>query len=126
MKNKLFLLLITVSFTLFSSCEKTDPDTVCIGFDQRQCGVDEWADLVPISDSASLRETKMKDYLESKNISIKDISLLKNFYDSVCEACGVCPEQDRFVVRINMTDKSVLESLDFLGTKNENCSDYFN
>ena len=107
-KSKLFLILITFGFLYFSSCEKTDADTVCIGFDQRQCGMDEWADLVPISDSALLRESKMKDYLESKDISIKDISLLKNFYESVCEACGVCPEQDRFAVKIDIDDQEEL------------------
>lgn len=125
MKNKLFLLLITLGFTFFSSCEKTDPDTVCIGFDQRQCGMDEWADLVPISDSASLRETKMKEYLESKNINIKDITLLKDFYESVCEACGVCPEEDRFVVKIDTEDQEAFVALDFLGTEVEECKEHF-
>ena len=126
MKTKLFILSIILGLTHFSSCQKTDTDTVCIGFDQRQCGMDEWADLVPISDSASVRESKMKDYLETKNININDITLLKNFYDAVCEACGICPEQDRFVVRIDKTDESAFEKLDFLGTKIENCSDSFN
>jgi len=124
-KSNLLFFLACLAFLPFTSCEKLNPDIVCFGFDQRQCGMDEWADLVPISDDVSVRESKMKEYLESKDLAIREVKLVKDFYGGVCKACGVCPEPDRFIIRINIADTSAIKKFDFLGNKLEDCSEYF-
>lgn len=119
------LLLITgLSSCEFLSSLKND-DVVCYEFDQRQCGTDEWAELVPKSDSTSVRESKMKHYLFTKGIAVIAVKLVPGYHEFVCEACDVCPEADRFFVRIVGDDLQDFEALEFLNSAAVDCKEVF-
>ena len=118
-----------LAFTLFVSiclqCQPKDENTICFEFDQRQCAGDEWADLVPINDSKKDREKKMLSYLKSKNIEVKEIKLVVGFHEVVCEACFICPEQDRFFVKIDEEDELDFVELDLISSAKVDCGDVF-
>lgn len=120
------MLILLSLFFFFVSCDKDDSDNeICFSFDQRQCGVDEFTDLVPISDALESREEKMEEYLESKNVEIEEIRIIDNFYQAVCEACAVCPETHKFFIQIEEEDRATLESLDLFNLTPEFCDDWF-
>jgi hypothetical protein len=127
MKNLLFLtlgLLFSVS-SLIQCCEKNEEEGICYEFDQRQCAGDDWSDVVPINDSKVQRQQKMKAFLLDQGIEVQEVSLVENFHEAVCEACFICPEEDRFFVRFNEDDLSKLEELDLLNFAAVDCEDTF-
>ena len=120
----IYIPLILITGLSFQCCEK-DQDVTCFEFDQRQCAGDEWAEQVPLTDSKAEREDKMKEYLTSKNIKVLDVNLVINFHESVCEACFICPEQDRFFVKVADEDAEIFEALDLLNSGKVNCGENF-
>ncbi len=65
----------------------------------------------------------MKDYLVEKGISVTEVTVVKNFHDAVCEACFICPNGDRFFVKLeNGQDSLKLEDLDLLSLEETDCS----
>lgn len=129
MKKVSVLLIVLLLLTGFSSCEfwtaLKNEDAVCYEFDQRQCGTDEWAELVPLNDSNSERETKMKAYLITKGIAVIDVKLDPDFHEAVCEACDVCPEEGRFFVKFVGEDLQEFEALMLLNSAAIDCKDEF-
>lgn len=127
MKTLVISIISVFTIAVFSACEKEKSfeDVLCYEFDQRQCAGDEWAELIPITDSESERVAKMKTYLETKNIRVKEVQLQIDYYPFVCEACNVCPELDRFYVQFDQEDLSEFEQLDLLNFAEMTCSDRF-
>ena len=121
----IFLPLFLIVNLSYQCCPKEEKNIICFEFDQRQCAGDEWADLVPINDSKDEREQKMLDYLESKNIEVKEVNLVIEFHEGVCEACFICPEQDRFFVKIAEEDEAEFTELDLLNSGKVECGDAF-
>lgn len=124
----LFTLAFIALFGFNSQCTKKDQKSssdTCISFDQRQCGYDEWSEMVPISDNVETRAQKMKSYLSEKDIQALDIKIEVGFHEFTCEACGTCPEADRFFIHISKEDVSKLEPLDLLNQEEVNCADVF-
>lgn len=119
----IFSLYVIKGCCLFD--ELDDSESVCFEFDQRQCAMDDWAELVPLSDSKSERESKMTAYLLLQDIKVKEIDLVINFHEAVCEACGVCPEADRFFIKIPVEDLEKIEALDLLNGAAVDCNDFF-
>ena len=110
----------------FSKCSSgVDELTVCYEFDQRQCKGDDWAELVPMNNSKSEREARMKEYLESEGISVEAVKLVMNFHESVCESCFLCPEVDRFFVKIAVESTVDFEDFEFLNAGKVDCGSYF-
>lgn len=119
------LLLITgLSACEFLSALKNE-DAVCYEFDQRQCGTDEWAELVPLNDSKSERESNMKAYLVAKNIAVIDVKFVPDFHEAVCYACDVCPEAGRFFVKFAVEDLQDFEALELLNSAASDCKEAF-
>ncbi len=129
MTIKYLFLSLFCALNILSCCEHENDDinedSVCFEFDQRQCAYDEWAELIPISDSKNERQIKMKAYLKSKNINVENVSITLDFHEFTCEACGVCPESDRFYVRIDREDKTAFQDLDLLNAAEVDCEDFF-
>ena len=110
----------------FSSCDKEDENLTCISFDIRSCQTDQFAEAVPESDSVSDRESKMKDWLESKGYNVKQIRLHVGFHEAVCEACHVCPQGDRYFVEKEDSDEEINpETLELLSFETLDCGDAF-
>ncbi len=129
MKKILLFAGMMLSLYIINGCCLFDnfdnEDVICFEFDQRQCGTDEWAELVPITDTKSQREVKMIAYLLSKEIVVQEINLVINFHEAVCEACDVCPEADRFFVKVPLADQQAIEALELLNGAAVDCNDAF-
>ena len=111
---------------IWISCDDNESQDVCFSFDIRQCQTDEFATDVPEAESKSEREENMKLWLGNQGINLTEIKLELNFHQSVCEACDVCPQGDRYFVKIaEETDMSLLSNLDLLNYELLDCSDAF-
>ncbi len=120
----IFLFLLT-NLCFKCTCKDDGESGICYEFDQRQCAGDEWAEIVPQNEIKEQREKKMEAYLESKNIAIKEVLLVEGFHEAVCEACFICPEEDRFFIRLTKEDLSKLQELDLLNLAEIDCADVF-
>ena len=119
-----YLLFSVFSFLLVSCGE--DKTGVCFSFDIRQCQTDDFAEFVPESDSKSMREDKLKSWMESQGVEIEEVRLSLNFHEAVCEACHVCPQGDRYFVRISDEDDLLaIENLALLSYELLDCNDAF-
>jgi hypothetical protein len=120
----LFSFFLLTSLCLSCFCEESS-ELVCYEFDERQCSGDDWSDEVPIDKTKSEREADMKAYLSSKGISVDQVNLVIDFHDAVCEACFICPEEDRFFIRFEEEDLPKLEELDLLNFAKVECEEVF-
>ena len=123
---RLIHLPILLLFSSFIACDWcVDDEKICFEFDQRQCSGDVWAELVPINDEEEEREEKMKLYLESLGFTVFEVDLVVGYHTAVCEACNICPEEDRFFVQIDINEQSAFEELDYLNSAVIDCRDAF-
>lgn len=112
---------------LLLSCSKTDDeDLKCYSFDIRQCRTDLFADFVSENESLETRESQMKAWLESENYEVKSIKLVEGFHQAVCEACDICPQEDRYFIQIDLekTDANP-DELRLFNYTEEPCGDHF-
>lgn len=132
MKSCPYPLILSLFCIILFSCDSKTANTIncdestCYGFDIRQCGMDIFSDNIT-GTSKEDRELQMQQWLFNQNISA-DIHLEEMFYESVCEACQVCPEVDRYFVKILNSNSGHVERLEELGLFNlelQNCKDYF-
>ncbi len=127
--NKIILVaLALLTLNITSACFRNieiDENTLCYEFDERQCSGDEWSEENPKNGSQSERESKMKEFLESKNIDVSEVKLVKDFHEAVCEACIVCPNGDRFFVKFNIDNKDKFDALELLNAAEVPCKDHF-
>lgn len=118
--------IVLLSVLSLASCEKDDENTLCYSFDVRQCHTDLFSSDVPESDTKQLREQKMKNWLEDQSYKIKDISLVISFHEAVCEACHVCPQGDRYFIKIaDGDDIPDAEDLQLLNFETADCEEGF-
>ena len=124
---KFLMLLVSM---LMLSCSDNDCcvniETGCYSFDIRQCQTDGFADAVDIGGSVEARERTMKTWLESQNFEVVDIKLTEGFHEAVCEACDVCPQGDRYFVKIVEIDTvlGLAEELRLLSFEKTDCSTF--
>ncbi len=102
LKNFLTLLLL-ISLV---SCERITGDKIWTSANETQCS-NAW-DKIAAADT----ETKVKQYLESKDIVIFDIKIETYSYGPFCEAC-FCPSGRRIKVLILESDLDAIEKLGF-------------
>ena len=121
------LILFAAISLLLASCGDDDCDqlidTGCFSFDIRQCQTDGFADFVSENDSVEKRENDLKDWMEDQGVFIDEIKLVTNFHEAVCEACHVCPQGDRYFVK--MSFQTTLDSLDLLNLEAADCCEHF-
>jgi len=116
----------------FGACTTTttsvNPQTfVCYGFDVRQCQADIFASAVTASSVAG-RSDQMKDWLQNQGLEIGRVIVIEDFYDTVCEACTICPETFRFFVQVEDDATSAemdIQRLELFNLEEVNCGDFF-
>lgn len=109
--KKTVAIIMTLSLGMLIGCTKSSDkeENICYSFDKRQCDTDPW-----VSDAAIDMPTKVRDYLQSKSITVKSISVNMNYHEAVCEACNICPVGPRIYVSINSEDEQKLKEEGFL------------
>lgn len=85
---------------------------VYLTFQGKQCEENPWDIWYRESGinyiKAPTQEELIKDYYASKEITIKEVTILNN--GAVCEACNICPQHNYFEIEIdNHTDINKLE-----------------
>lgn len=110
------------------SCKSITPSEssggACYSFDIRQCQMDEFATEILLSEPKVTRESKMKDWLQSKGIVVHKIKLQIGYHEMVCQACDICPEQDRYFVQLG--DKNgQINNLKLLNKETFDCIEVF-
>lgn len=128
MKHYLITMLSCSVLCLGFSCNDQDKteDLTCFAFDQRQCGTDVFADGLQGKNGNKEIEKALKKWLEEQGLQVENIHKQDNFYEAVCEACDICPEQHRFFVQIQKASLTKAEGLNLLNfEKAIDCSDYF-
>ncbi|NNE25794.1 MAG: hypothetical protein HKN09_03025 [Saprospiraceae bacterium] len=98
-------------------------DTGCYSFDIRQCQTDAFANVVSENDNVVKREEDLKQWMENQGLFIEDVKLVTNFHEVVCEACHVCPQGDRYYIKLMF--QPALDSLDLLNLEEADCCDHF-
>jgi len=96
----------------------------CYSFDVRQCGTDLYASEVLESGSIEEREEMMMSWLEDQGASVVSLKLHKDFHESVCEACDICPQGDRYFVSFSengIADGDKLRLLNYEKIDNTQC-----
>jgi len=122
---KKLILLSAMAFCCIC-CDKSDETNTCFSFDIRQCQTDAFASEIPESDSKALRESKMEEWLEEQGLVVEELRLEIGFHNAVCEACHVCPQGDRYFVRLEDDDKlELIDGLELLSLEYLDCSDAF-
>lgn len=114
-----YLFLIGIMWSL--ACSGGEEEKYCINFDRRQCLGDPWSESVDINAEADAQEDQLKEYLESKGITVYNIKVDLNYHDAVCEACFVCPDGARFFISINEDDESRILDMDPLNYSQIDC-----
>lgn len=98
---RILLSLILMSFWgCRSNPVQKSPIMSCASFDIRQCQTDKFAKTVLESGTQMERASQMKDWLISMNVNAIEVKLDLNFYESVCEACDMCPTPDRYLIQV--------------------------
>ena len=120
-------LVKTVSYlwilTVLLSCSSESESSICVSFDERQCGTDEWNTSQP-GDDKDLAE-EIGNYFNSMDIEILDIRIDENFHEFVCEACDVCPTGKRIFISIDSAAFQRVSELRLLSLESINCGDIF-
>lgn len=111
-----FLLLLLL---VINACDKDD-NTCEYSFDQRACNFDVWAKSISSSDIMAKKDAVQK-YIKEQGINLLEIKVKDPYHEVVCEACGVCPEQHRFFVKIPSDQAKIIESIDLFNLKIESC-----
>jgi len=123
---KYLMIIVALTGLAFVSCDKEELESLCYSFDIRQCQSDGFASDVPESDPVDQRESKMKVWLEDSGYEVEEIKLLVNFHDAVCEACDICPQGDRYFIRVkDSEDNPDAEELRLLNFEETPCGDAF-
>ena len=111
---------------LLSNCTDrvSNESTECWSFDVRQCGTDQYADLLIDDNSTSSKEQKIKTWLEENGATVARVRIAIDFHEGVCEACHVCPVGDRIFVQFEKgetPDAEALELLNFELNEDSDC-----
>ncbi len=124
MKYLFFILSILIIGACQTQKSNGENPESCFGFDQRQCDVDAFAQLIR-GDSQEALFTGISTYLTNENIDIQHIRIDMDFHEVVCGACEVCPKQHRIFVSIPKEDGAKLQALNLLNLDSIPCDDYF-
>ena len=108
----------------FFSCSEVIQEFACYHFDQRQCQTDEFGADIASADQSEWAGI-IKEYLESKAIVVTEVKVNFDYYESVCEACDVCPEVHRFYVKISILSAVDIEALNLMNLDVDNCKEFF-
>lgn len=104
---KFKVLIISILFILpIWSCEKRS-DLIELHFNETACA-NPWS----VSTNNADYINKVKDFLEEKNITIKEISITNSGPINVCLAC-VCVTGRRINITINTKDKNLALEIGF-------------
>lgn len=123
---KHLMIIVALAGLYFVGCDKEAFESSCYSFDIRQCQTDGFASEVPESDPVNQREKKMEAWLEDAGYKVEEIKLLVNFHAAVCEACDVCPQGDRYFIRVKDSDDNPdAEELRLLNFEATPCGDAF-
>lgn len=133
MKFKLFLVIFIAS-ACQSQKPKPSPATpvesvqeteVCIGFDQRQCAIDDFAAYLPKDRNSDGMFEGMQLFFTEANIKVLHMRIDMHFYEIVCNACDVCPEQHRFFISIPSSDLLKLKNINLMNMSTVDCLEHF-
>ena len=123
---KYLLIIAPLLCFIILSCDKDDNNRVCYSFDVRQCQTDEFADSVPESESEEMRELKMKQWLDDEGFDVKEVKLVLDFHNAVCEACDTCPQGDRYYIQVTNADENPdVSTLRLLNYVEVSCDEFF-
>ena len=118
------ILVLLFSISLYQ-CSNDDDDndrvTVCVSFDERQCGGNDW-----ITENIDLNDTDakvdaLKSYLSNMSIQTVKVSADPEFHDFVCEACFVCPTGTRYTIEIDTVFAGEIVGLNLLNPEQVTC-----
>ncbi|MEE9373121.1 MAG: hypothetical protein V3V00_08720 [Saprospiraceae bacterium] len=85
---------------------------------------DPWTDSVDRNADAISQANQLHSYFSSMSISIEAVKADPNYHDIVCEACFICPENPRYLVKANIDEIIKLEALELLNFTSINCSQF--
>ena len=133
MKFVYFLFLVLVA-----SCQSQKPSTptqqaeapaqeseVCVGFDQRQCGIDDFSNYLPKDRNTDGMFAGMQRFLDEANVKVLHMRIDMKFYEIVCSACDVCPEQHRFFLSVPSSELAKLKNINLMNMTTVDCLEHF-
>lgn len=100
MQSKLLILVLFFGLTSFSSCKKTS-NLTWLYYDETGCN-NFWMNFTPISTESELIEVVI-DYLDSKEIKVLKIKILKDGNREACRACN-CKTGRRIHIQVRNSD----------------------
>jgi len=129
-------LLLSLFILLACQSQKPTPTTIvqsdsdeeaeiCIGFDQRQCGIDDFATFLPKDRNSDGMFAGMQLFLSEAGIKVLHMRIDMNFYEIVCNSCDVCPEQHRFFISIPSSEFAKLKNINLMNMASVDCVEHF-
>jgi len=121
MRFIIFLILAVSLYQCSSDEEDNSVVSVCVSFDERQCGGNDWIteDIDPSDTNAKI--DALKAYLSNMSIETVKISADPEFHDIVCQACFVCPTGTRYTIEIDTVFAGEIVGLNLLNPEQVTC-----
>ena len=120
--RSLIMVLVTLFLYQCSSNEDKSTVSVCVSFDERQCGGNDWlTEEIDLNDTNAKVEA-LKTYLSDMSIETVEVSADPEFHDIVCQACFVCPTGTRYTIEIDTIYAGEIAGLNLLNPEQVNCN----
>ena len=119
---KLFMMMFTLSLLSCSSDDENNDISICVSFDERQCGGNDWlTEDINLTDAQAKVEA-LEAYLNNMSINTIEVSADPDFHEFVCEACFVCPTSTRYTIQIDTSFVSAITTLNLLNLEQVSCN----
>lgn len=132
---KLILYLSILLITACQSQKATHPNTsnetpveeseVCVGFDQRQCNIDDFSAYLPSDRNSEGMFEGMQRFLSDANIKVLHMRIDMKHYELVCNTCDICPEQHRFFLSVPSSELAKLKNINLMNMTTVDCLEHF-